>query len=62
MSISPVDRRRFLSSGTLGIGSLALAWLLERDGLLAAPPRPELEPQQFDLRPSSLRWRRRPKR
>ena len=51
MSSQSTDRRRFLTSGTLGVGSVALAWLLKQDGLLAEPSRPELEPQHFDLRP-----------
>ncbi len=35
----------------MGIGGLALAWLLREEGLLAAPIRPELEPRRFDLTP-----------
>lgn len=35
----------------MGVGSLALAWLLEQDKLLAAPERPELEPRHYDLTP-----------
>ena len=35
----------------MGLGGLALAWLLKEDGLLAAPSRPELEPRRFDLTP-----------
>jgi hypothetical protein len=35
----------------MGIGGVALAWLLNEDGLLAAPPRPDLEPRRFDLTP-----------
>jgi hypothetical protein len=38
----------------MGIGSLALAWLLKRDGLLADEQgRPELETRHFDLKPKS---------
>jgi uncharacterized protein DUF1501 len=44
-------RRHFLATSAMGIGSLALAWLLNEDGLLAAPQRPELEPKRFDLLP-----------
>ena len=44
-------RRHFLSSQAMGIGSLALAWLLNDDGLLAKPSRPELEQRRFDLLP-----------
>jgi hypothetical protein len=44
-------RRHVLSRGAYGLGSLALAWLLDRDGLLAAEARPELEQRTFDLTP-----------
>lgn len=44
-------RRRFLADGTLGLGTLALAWLLRQDDLLAAPVKPELEARKFDLLP-----------
>jgi hypothetical protein len=46
-----LTRRHFLAQNALGIGGLALAWLLNRDGLLAAPSRPELEPRRYDLTP-----------
>lgn len=35
----------------MGLSSLALSWLLKQDGALAAPVKPPLEPQQFDLTP-----------
>jgi hypothetical protein len=44
-------RRHFLATNAMGIGGLALAWLLNKEGLLANPPRPELEPRRFDLTP-----------
>jgi hypothetical protein len=44
-------RRHFLAQSSLGIGGLALAWLLNEDKLLGAPQRPELEPHHFDLTP-----------
>jgi hypothetical protein len=44
-------RRHFLHSSAFGLGSLGLASLLADDGLLAAPPKPELEPQTLDLLP-----------
>lgn len=45
------SRRHFLAQNALGLGGVALAWLLKQDGLLGAPPRPELEPRHFDLTP-----------
>jgi hypothetical protein len=44
-----IQRRHFLEQGGLGVGSVALAWLLKQDGALAAPIRPELKQQTFDL-------------
>jgi hypothetical protein len=35
----------------MGIGSVALAWLLAEDQLLATPPSVPRKPQSFDLRP-----------
>ncbi|HUY35706.1 MAG TPA: DUF1501 domain-containing protein [Pirellulales bacterium] len=46
-----LTRRHFLASGSMGIGSVALAWLLNEECLLAAPARPELGPRHFDLNP-----------
>jgi hypothetical protein len=46
-----LTRRDALHAGTFGIGSVALAWLLNQDRLLAEPKRPELEPKHFDLSP-----------
>jgi hypothetical protein len=40
-----------LRASTFGVGSVALAWLLNEERLLAAPTRPELQKQQFDLKP-----------
>lgn len=41
-----------MAQGSFGLSGLALAWLLQRDGLLAAPTtRPELEQRRFDLLP-----------
>jgi hypothetical protein len=47
----PLTRRDVLHTGTLGVGTVALAWLLDRDRLLAEPARPELEPKHYDLTP-----------
>ena len=49
-------RRHFLAQSGFGLGSVALAWLLKQDHLLAEVPkpefsRPELEPRKFDLLP-----------
>jgi hypothetical protein len=45
-----LTRRQLLQSSTLGVGGLALAWLLREEGLLASPggARPDLGPK-FDL-------------
>ncbi|WP_038162898.1 DUF1501 domain-containing protein [Verrucomicrobium sp. BvORR106] len=44
---NPFSRRHFLSSNAYGIGSVALAWLLKQEGLLASSER--LKAQHFDL-------------
>ena len=54
---SRYSRRQFLSAGTLGVGSLALAWLLNEDRLLAEPTRPELGPRSYDLAPKAPHFR-----
>src|SRR4249919_1660658 len=50
------SRRHFLAQQSLGIGSLALAWLLNQDELRAAPTKgpplkPTLEKPTYDLKP-----------
>src|SRR6266700_619887 len=50
------SRRHFLAQQSVGIGSLALAWLLNQDELRAAPPKqtplkPTLEKPTYDLKP-----------
>ncbi len=48
------SRRHFLACQSMGLGSLALAWLLERDGARAADTRkPTLERPVYDLRPKA---------
>ena len=47
----PINRRRFLANQGLGLGSLALAWMLKKEALLAEPVRPELKKLTFDLLP-----------
>jgi len=44
-------RRQFLTRNAMGIGSVALAWLLADEDLLATPPSVPRKPQSFDLRP-----------
>src|SRR6478609_8645086 len=45
------SRRHFLAAQSMGLGSLALAWLLNREDALAAPTKPLLERPVFDLKP-----------
>ena len=48
------SRRHFLQAGSaFGLGSTALAWLLQQEGLLSAPARPELEQRTYDLKPKA---------
>jgi hypothetical protein len=51
--LTPADltRRRFLARNAMGIGSVALAWLLGQERLLATPPGQPRGPQAFDLKP-----------
>ncbi len=48
-----VSRRQFLAANTFGVGSVALAWLLREEGLLAESVRPELAPRTYDLTPKA---------
>ena len=47
------SRRHFLHANAFGLGSVALAWLLRNDGLVAAPIKPPTEAQHFDLLPKA---------
>lgn len=49
------SRRHFLHANGFGLGSLALAWLLKQDGLLAAPEKPASVdgPIRYDLLPKT---------
>src|ERR1051326_4979359 len=47
----PWSRRRFLARNALGVGSVALAWLLREENLLAMPPNMPRQPQSFDMKP-----------
>ena len=46
-----VSRRRFLARNAMGVGSVALAWLLREERLLGTPPDMPRGPRSFDLRP-----------
>ncbi|MBL9084530.1 MAG: DUF1501 domain-containing protein, partial [Planctomycetales bacterium] len=48
-------RRHFLASQTMGLGSMALAWLLQQDAARAEPSKPALERPTFDLEPKPTR-------
>ena len=47
------SRRHFLATGAMGLGGLALSWLLNEENALAAPMKPPLEDQAFDLKPKA---------
>src|SRR5688500_16839136 len=49
-AMSP-SRRHFLATSAMGISSLALAWLLDREQARGEPSKPPLEPRSFDLTP-----------
>ncbi len=44
-----LTRRRFLARNAMGVGSVALAWLLREERLLATPPNVPRNPPSFDL-------------
>lgn len=46
-------RRHFLATNALGLGSVALAWLLNEENLLGAPSMPPSQPEKFDLTPKT---------
>jgi len=50
-SLDHFTRRHFLASQAMGIGGVALAWLLNEEKAFDEPVRPELEPRRFDLTP-----------
>ncbi|MBK8092944.1 MAG: DUF1501 domain-containing protein [Verrucomicrobiaceae bacterium] len=56
------SRRHFLHSNSFGLGSLALASLLQKDGLLAAPVKPESFGElRYDLTPKKPHFQPRAK-
>jgi hypothetical protein len=52
----PLTRRQLLQHGTFGVGSVALAWLLNEQRLLAEPAKPDLERKHFDLKPKAAHF------
>ncbi|MBI1348984.1 DUF1501 domain-containing protein [bacterium] len=48
-------RRAFLRDGSLGVGSLALAWLMQQEQAAAAPAKIPQTPQVFDLKAKTSR-------
>jgi hypothetical protein len=48
-------RRHFLAQGAMSLAPLAMSWAIGRDRLQAAPVKPELARQSFDLLPKQPR-------
>ena len=46
-------RRQFLAQNAMGVGSMALAWLLQEENLLATPATIPQAQQTFDMKPKS---------
>lgn len=51
LNLALASRRDFLSSATFGVSGLAIASLLQSEGLLAAPVKPDLKKPTFDVLP-----------
>jgi Protein of unknown function (DUF1501) len=49
--MSHYTRRHFLTQNAYGLGGVALAWLLNQEGVFATPPKPDLERHTYDLKP-----------
>ena len=45
------SRRHFMQQQAFGLSGIALAWLMNEEGLLAAPPKPATQPVTYDLLP-----------
>ncbi len=52
-TFAPASRRQFLARNAMGIGSVALAWLLKQERLLAMPANVRKAPPTFDLKPKA---------
>jgi hypothetical protein len=53
----PATRREFLQRNALGIGGIALSWMLQQERLLAAPPSKPVDIKFSDLKPRSPQFR-----
>ena len=47
------SRRKFLQENALGVGAVALAWMLQQDQLLATPGKVPQQRPVFDLKPKA---------
>ncbi|QDT98871.1 DUF1501 domain-containing protein [Gimesia aquarii] len=50
------SRRQFLADNAMGIGTVALAWLLKQDNLLAKPKSVSIKQPHFDLTPKKAQF------
>ncbi len=51
--MQPYTRRRFLSDNAMGVGSMALAWLMQEGSAQATPKKLPKDPVHFDLTPKA---------
>ena len=51
--MSHYTRRHWMAQQSIGLSSLAWAWLQQQQTLKAEPPKPELEPLTFDMTPKA---------
>lgn len=48
-----ISRREFLNQNAMGIGTIALAWLMKQEQAFAVPKNISVAPQTFDLKPKT---------
>jgi hypothetical protein len=53
----PATRRQFLQRNALGIGGIALTWMLQQERLLAAPPSKPVDIKFSDLKPRAPQFK-----
>lgn len=51
-----ISRRRFLADNAMGVGSVALAWLLQQEQLLAVPKKLVKDTLHYDLKPKASQF------